>query len=82
MASALHVRHGHDGEEATNVQALSRRVIADVKGEALATKTLAQSVWMGDLLHKATCPQYIKDVFHKSYVSLLSISCRESVRLL
>src|SRR5262249_19129917 len=78
MASELHVRHGHDGEEATNMQAPGRRVIADVKGEAIAAKTLAQSIWMGDLLHKATCPQYIKDVFHKSYVSFLSLSCQES----
>jgi hypothetical protein len=70
MTSALHVRHGHDGEEAANVQAPGRRVIADIKGEALAAKTLAQYVWMGDLLHKATCAQYIKDVFHKSRVSL------------
>jgi hypothetical protein len=76
MPSALHVCHGHDGEEAANVQAPGRRVIADVKGEALAAKTPAQYVWMGNLLHKATCPQYIKDIFHKSRVSFLSISCR------
>jgi hypothetical protein len=40
------------------------------KGEALAAQTLAQCVWMGNLLHKPHCPQYIKDVFHKSRVSL------------
>ena len=41
MASALQVRHGHDGEEAANVQAPGRRVIADVKSELLSVKTLA-----------------------------------------
>ena len=41
MASALQVRHGHDGEEAANMQAPGRRVIADVKSEALSVKTLA-----------------------------------------
>src|SRR4029453_13222264 len=71
VTSTLHCRHGHNGEEAANVQTRGRRVIADVKGEALAVKTLTQYVWMGNLLHKATGPQYIKDVFHKSRVSLL-----------
>ena len=41
MAGALQVRHGHDGEEAANVQAPGRRVIADVKSELLSVKTLA-----------------------------------------
>src|SRR5215475_10141780 len=71
VTSTLHSCHGHDGEEATNVQAPGRRVIADVKSEAFAAKTLAQYICMGDLLHKATCPQYIKDVFHKSRASHL-----------
>ena len=53
-------------------------VIADVKSEAFSAKTLAQDVWMGDLLHKAACPQYIKDIFHKSRVpfSLYPVSNR------
>jgi hypothetical protein len=78
MASTLHICHGHNGEEAANVQAPGGWIIPNVKGQALSAKTLTQDIWMGDLLHKTAGPKYIKDVFHNSRVpfSLYSAGSR------
>lgn len=66
MAGTLHMSHGHQGDEMTGMQAVRRRIEADVEGHALFVKEFAQLGFIRTLGDEASFFQGIKYVCQQS----------------